>query len=196
MRANSSVSSLVVVVVALLSGCSPGGDPPVAGPPSEPPAPPAPAPVPTQPVLEQPVDDLLRNVENVRAAESQAQLNEIRERTAGDAPGPSAAPAPAPAVPPKTLDRLVYQCTGDVTFAVRVAGDRLEVFPPEHTHGYVVLDRVPSDDGVRYTAPDADFRAKDDLATLRIARQIYVDCISNPAASMWQGLPRRVGPIR
>ena len=71
------------MVVALLSGCSPGGDPPVAVPPSEPPAPPAPAPVPTQPVLEQPVDDLLRNVENVRAAESQAQLNEIRERTVG-----------------------------------------------------------------------------------------------------------------
>jgi hypothetical protein len=118
MRANSSVASLVVVVVlALASGCTPAEDPSVVVPPPEP-------------------------------------------------------------------------CTDDVTFAMRVVGSRLEVFPPGHANGFIVLTLASSDDGVHYTAPDADFRAKGDLATLRIARQIYVDCVSSPAAAVWQGLPR------
>jgi hypothetical protein len=192
MRAKSSRSSPIVVVLALLCGCTSAEDSTVVVAPAAQP-PPDPAPAPTQ---ADSLNDLLRNVQNVRPpSEQQEPLNEIRESGAFEASGPDDAPAPD-AVPVKTLDRLVYQCNGDVTFAVRIAGGGLEVFPPGQTHGYVWLNRVPSDDGVRYTAPAADFRAKDDLATLRIARQIYADCVSNPAASVWQDLPRRVGSIR
>jgi hypothetical protein len=75
-----------------------------------------------------------------------------------------------------------------VTFSVRVVGNRLEVFPPKHSNGFIVLARFESDDGVHYAAGDADFRAKDDLATLRVGADRYVDCVSNPAAAVWQDL--------
>jgi hypothetical protein len=83
------------------------------------------------------------------------------------------------------LRRLVYQCSDDVTFAVRTAGDRLEVFPPGVSKSYIVFMRAPSDSGVRYTAPNAEFRRNGDLATLRIGSERYVDCVSNPAAETW-----------
>lgn len=83
------------------------------------------------------------------------------------------------------LRRLVYQCSDDVTFAVRTAAERLEVFPPGITQSYVILIRVPSESEVRYTAPNADFRANGDLATLQIGRDRYVDCVSNPGADAW-----------
>jgi hypothetical protein len=173
-------------VLILASGCSPADDATVVVA-SEPIPAPAPVPAPPQPNL----DDLLRNVENVRpsAAQSQEQLNEVGERGPPDAPTRDNA-APPDYLPPQPPRRLVFQCTDDVTFAVRVAGGRLEAFPPGHSNGFVVLTRVPSEDGVHYTARDADFRAKDDLATLQVGRERYVDCVSNPAASVWQELPR------
>ena len=94
-------------------------------------------------------------------------------------------------VPTKTLRRLVYQCSDEVTFAVRSFGDRLEVVPPGVANSYVVLTRVPVDPGVRFTAPDADFRADGDLATLRIGAERYVDCVSNPAAAVWDTVQPR-----
>src|SRR5690242_6823720 len=56
------------------------------------------------------------------------------------------------------MTRLVYQCSDDVTFAVRTAGDRIEVYPPGFTLGYIVLNRQPADSGVRYTREHAEFR--------------------------------------
>jgi len=50
---------------------------------------------------------------------------------------------------------------------------------------YVVLSRVPGETQVHYTAPNADFRAAGDLATLRVGRERYVDCVSNPGAAAW-----------
>lgn len=88
-------------------------------------------------------------------------------------------------VPTKVMRRLVYQCSDEVTFAVRIAGNRLEVFPPGVDRSYVALTRMPTEVGVRYTAPNADFRGHDDLATLQIGRDRYVDCVSNPAAEVW-----------
>jgi hypothetical protein len=38
---------------------------------------------------------------------------------------------------------------------------------------------------VRFTAPNADFRAVGDLATLQIGAERYADCVSNPAAAVW-----------
>jgi hypothetical protein len=88
-------------------------------------------------------------------------------------------------VPTPALLRLVYQCSDEVTFAVRTFGDRLEVVPPGVANSYVVLTRMPVAFGVRFTAPNADFRATGDLATLQIGAERYVDCVSNPAAAVW-----------
>lgn len=181
-------------MLALLAGCSAPEDPPIAV------TPPEPAP-------EASVDELLRRVENVApgAAQSQAQLNDTRERTQSgeavnelrettrsDPPIRDVAAPPEP-VAARTVSRLIYQCTGEVTFAVRIVGDHLEAYPPGHSNGYVILERVPSDDGVHFAARGASFRAKDDLATLEVGRDRYVDCVSNPAAAVWQTPPRRDG---
>jgi membrane-bound inhibitor of C-type lysozyme len=83
------------------------------------------------------------------------------------------------------LTRLIFQCSDEVTFAVRIIGDRLEVFPPGIANNYIVMSRVPSDSGARYTAPDAEFRGNTDLATLQVDAERYVDCVANPAAAAW-----------
>lgn len=83
------------------------------------------------------------------------------------------------------MRRLVFQCSDDVTFAVRTQGDELHVFPPGLTNSYVVFTSAPSASGVRYTAPNAEFRGNGDLATLQIGSERYVDCVSNPAATAW-----------
>ena len=88
------------------------------------------------------------------------------------------------------MTRLVYQCSDEVTFAVRTAGDRIEVFPPGFTLGYIVLYRQPTDTGVLYTRDHAEFRADGELATLNLADERYVDCVSNPAAAVWATVPR------
>jgi len=88
------------------------------------------------------------------------------------------------------MNRLVYQCSDDVTFAVRMAGDRIEVFPPGFTLGYIVLYRQPTDTGVLYTRQYAEFRADGELATLSLGDERYVDCVSNPAAAVWATVPR------
>ena len=90
------------------------------------------------------------------------------------------------ASPPPPVRRLFFQCSDDVTFAVRSAGSRLEVFPPGQSYGYIVLAQQPSDAGLYYNAGGAELRMNDDLATLQIGRDRYVDCVSNPAAAVWQ----------
>ena len=173
MRARRSVtpSSLLVFALTLASGCS--RDEEAAAVVAPEPAPPEsttnPAPL---PVLEPP--------RQVAPAPSQRVVS-IRERvivTEADDIGD---------VPTPVLRRLVYQCSDadEVTFAVRTLGDRLEVFPPGVSNSYVVLTRMRSDSGVRFTAPNADFRADGDLATLQIGSERYVDCVSNPAATAW-----------
>ena len=89
-----------------------------------------------------------------------------------------------------TMTRLVYQCSDEVTFAVRTAGNTIEVFPPGFTLGYIVLYRQPADLGVRYTREHAEFRGSGELATLIIGNERYVDCVSNPAAAVWATVPR------
>src|SRR5688572_18471383 len=120
MRANSSLSGLVVVVLALMGGCSPAEAPSGVAPLQEPPAP-EPAPAPSQVTRE----DLLRQVEQVRAGETPFE----DEPTVGNQFGPSQVESSANALSPP-LRRLFFQCTDDVSFAVRSAGAWLEVFPP------------------------------------------------------------------
>jgi hypothetical protein len=170
----------------LLGACTPAADAPVVVTPPEPAVEMEPAPAPSQAS----VDELLRNVVTVdrQAAESQGVLNEIREVTRD--PSAQTGSTGGAALPARVLDRLIYQCSDEVTFAVRIVGSRLYAFPPKHSNGYIHLERVASDDGVHFAAPGADFRAKDDLATLRVGDDRYVDCVSSPAAAFWLDLPR------
>lgn len=170
MRANSSVSSLAVVVLSLVGGCSPVEDSSITGASPEPPAP-DPAPAPSQ----SPPEDLLRQVEQFRSAFNQSAIAETLS-------------------PP--VRRLSFQCTDDVSFSVRSAGSRLEVFPPGHSHGYIVLMQQPSDSGLYYTALGAELRMNGDLATLEVGRDRYVDCVSNPAAAVWEDPLRGGTPTR
>lgn len=197
MRANSSNPSLVVVVLILVGGCTPPEDETVVLAPAEPSEPRlAPDPEPT-------LDELLDPVLTVRpgpaqtddtqpvptqSGPAQAVINGIRERSIVDREASTVPPGQPIAA--RTVDRLIYQCTDDITFAVRVTGTRLQVFPPGYSNGFIMLERAAADDGVRYVAHDADFRAKGDLATLHVGRARYVDCVSNPAAAVWQE-PRR-----
>ena len=168
-RSSVQYSGLVVVALVIASGCSPDQEPVVAETAvRETPEPAIPGST-TNPVPE-PVLDLPRGL-----VVSEGQV--LRTRAADD--------DDIGTVPTKVMRRLVYQCSDEVTFAVRIAGNRLEVFPPGVDRSYVALTRMPSEVGVRYTAPNADFRGNGDLATLQIGRDRYVDCVSNPAAEVW-----------
>jgi hypothetical protein len=160
-------SCLLVVGLLLAGGCSRDEEAAVvvAPPPAPPPTNPAPL-----PVLE---------------PRGQAVTAPTPRRFVSDGPGEAVTDGDFGDVPSRTLRKLVYQCSDDVTFAVRTLGDRLEVVPPGVANSYVVLTRMPVDSGVRFTAPNADFRANGDLATLRIGTERYVECVSNPAAAVW-----------
>jgi hypothetical protein len=185
MRANSSLPSLVVVVLILASGCKPAADATAV---VAPPGPPAPAPDPTPAPSQATLDELLNQVENVRSGPSQAVVNGIRERET-DGPRDERSESRA-AIRSPTVISLVFQCTDDVTFAVRGDGSFLRVFPPGHSNGFIVLRQQPSNDGLYYRARGAELRMKDDLATLQVGGDRYVDCVSNPAAAVWQEPPR------
>ena len=170
MRARRSLkhSRLVVVALVLASGCSRDDGPlarvaPEPGPP-EPTTSPAPEPAPDPPRVRRMAPYENPFIERSGRARDDADIGDV-------------------ATP--VLRRLVYQCSDEVTFAVRTRADRLEVFPPGISKSYVVLNRVPSESQVRYTAPNADFRANGDLATLQVGRDRYVDCVSNPGADAW-----------
>jgi membrane-bound inhibitor of C-type lysozyme len=118
------------------------------------------------------------------------QLNQIqvdRESRSGPEPPP---PPPAPR-------RLVFECAGGITFAVRMRGGGvLDLYPPNTPGGYLPLSVVPSASGVHYRIADIDFFSKGDVATLQMGRERYVDCVANPAASTWQDPEPRTGPLR
>jgi membrane-bound inhibitor of C-type lysozyme len=165
-------SLLAVVVFALVSGCSPD-EPDVVVVVPEPPAP-APEFEPgarvdqLNPIREGPGEPAFGP-----GAGAQVVLNGIRERTPGQVP--------------QIPRRLVFECTDGVMFAVRTVDNGLELYPPgTPAAGFLALTQVPTASGVHYRAGDVDFRSKDDLATLEMGRERYVDCVANPAAATWQ----------
>ena len=196
MRANSSIPGLVVVVLAMLAGCKPAEDSvDVMAPATLEPAEPAPELAPPQVQAE--LEELLHQVEQVRSAPSERPptdnpsqpINEVRERTQPEGPTQAVAPLGLRPPPPQ---KLYFQCADDVTFAVRTAGGRLEVYPPGFPNNFVALLPQPSEPGTHYyTADRAEFRFDGELATLVLGRDRWADCVSNPAAAVWQEPPRR-----
>ena len=168
MREHSSVkySGLVVAALVLASGCSRSAEPLVLETPE-----PASAGSTTNPIPEPPpVLDPPRH--RLEVSGGRVLITTTTDNDIGD-------------VPTAVLRRLVYQCSDEVTFAVRIAGNTLQVFPPGIDKSYVSLTRTFTQVGVRYVAMGADFRGNGDLATLQIGRDRYVDCVSNPAAEVW-----------
>ena len=176
MRALSPVKSPCLVVVALVvaSGCS-TDEPTVLAAPE-----PATRSSSTTPPIPEPP---LAPPRESRAGPSRGSVSPFVETGGRDADDIGDVATPI-------MTRLVYQCSDEVTFAVRTAGDRIEIFPPGFTLGYIVLYRQPTDTGVLYTRRYAEFRADGELATLNLGDERYVDCVSNPAAAVWETLPR------
>ena len=172
----------MVLALALLNACSPAEAPSAVAPFPEQPAP-EPQPAPSQ----APPEDLLRRVEPIRAGETPFREEPSVRNELGEPNNESSANGLSP-----PLRRLFFQCTDDVSFAVRGAGAWLQVFPPGHSHGYIVLTAEPSASGLYYTTSGAELRMNGDLATLQVGRDRYVDCVSNPAAAVWDD-PRRGG---
>ena len=188
MRAQSSVMvlSVVVVVLALVSGCSPD-EPDVVAVVPEPPAP-APEFEPGAPV---------------------DQLNPVREGPAGPAFGPgvqvalngiSARSATSgqslSEELPQTPLRLVFECTDGVTFAVRMLRNGLVLYPPGYPPNGSLTSRRCRAPPVCTTEPATSISsARAIVATLEMGRERYVDCVANPAAAVWQEtLPRITTP--
>lgn len=84
------------------------------------------------------------------------------------------------------MRRLVFQCTDDMTFAVRMVGNLLYVYAPSLRGGSLPLTRQPAESGLRYAIAGADFRTDGELATLRLGDEVYFDCVANPAAAVWE----------
>jgi len=126
----------------------------------------------------------------VRSGASQGAINEVRERAQTGGPRQGTSAESSAAIPSPLVSSLFFQCSDEVTFAVRGDGSLLRVSPPGHSNGDIVLTQQPSNDGLYYTARGAELRMKGDLETLRVGRDRYVDCVSNPAAAVWQEPPR------
>jgi membrane-bound inhibitor of C-type lysozyme len=168
-----------VLAWALLSGCSPDEPSVVAEvPPSTPPE----FRPPPQPIEQRAPEPEPRQV--------QVEANNVQVDR--DTALASEAPPPTPA--PR---RLVFECAGGTTFAVRMrGGDVLDLYPPNTPGGSIPLSVVPSASGVHYRIADIDFFSKGDVATLEMGRERYVDCVANPAASTWEDPEPRTGPVR
>jgi len=170
MRAHRPIgsSSLVVVALALVAGCKTGDAPQSASRPEPsriarltgpvPDLPPRP-----RPDLPRELPDDSGGAESVRAGPSLDDLV------------------------PQAVQGLVFQCTDRVTFAVRMQGrDKLEVYPPGFTLGFIVLTQQPTHSGVLYTRRGAEFRSNGEIGSLNLGSdERYVDCVSNPAATLW-----------
>ena len=166
---SGTYSGLIVAALMLASGCSRSEEPVVLETPEPASAGSATAPIPEpipDPVFDPPRQGLVVSGGRV-----------LRTSTPDD--------SDIGDVPTAVLRRLVYQCSDEITFAVRIVGNRIEVFPPGIDKSYVSLTRMPTEVGVRYVAMGADFRGNGDLATLQVGNDRYVDCVSNPAAEVW-----------
>lgn len=155
---------LVIVALALVSGCSQDESAPIV---TVAPEQTAPGPAPENAV--DPLPQPAQGVINVDRAAAQAQSGAAPQR-------------------PR---RLVFECADGIRFAVEsTGGGRLAVFPPGFpTNSYLSLGLVPSPAGLHFRAGDTDIWMHDELATLHVGRTRYVECVSNPAAAVWEAPP-------
>jgi putative lipoprotein len=79
--------------------------------------------------------------------------------------------------PEQTARRLLFECGGDVFFAVRVTAESATLSSPKFLgNDSIVLQQTEAASGARYAAGDTVFWSKGDLATLQIGGRTFIDC--------------------
>jgi putative lipoprotein len=81
--------------------------------------------------------------------------------------------------PAETARRLLYECGGDVFFAVRVTPESATLSSPKFLgNDSVVLPQTEAASGARYAVGDTVFWSKGTVATFQIGGRTFVDCTS------------------
>jgi putative lipoprotein len=101
------------------------------------------------------------------------------------------------AAAPEVGRTFVFDCDGDLSFAVRTGPGEMALWAPKSLGGrYQVLSLTRSASGARYAEGDTVFWSKGELATIEYAGQRYVDCRSNPRKVPWADAARRGASFR
>jgi putative lipoprotein len=78
-----------------------------------------------------------------------------------------------------TPRRLLFECGGDVFFAVRLAGEQAALSAPKFLgNDSIVLQQTEAASGARYAAGDTVFWSKGDVATFQIGGRTFIDCMA------------------
>ena len=81
--------------------------------------------------------------------------------------------------PADTGRRLLFECGGDVFFAVRVTPDGATLSSPKFLgNDSIVLPQTEAASGARYAIGDTVFWSKGDVATFQIGGRTFPDCAS------------------
>jgi putative lipoprotein len=81
--------------------------------------------------------------------------------------------------PADTARRLLFECGGDVFFAVRVGPDSATLSAPKFFgNDSIVLQPTEAPSGARYAAGDTVFWSKGDVATFQIGGRTFIDCMA------------------
>ena len=79
--------------------------------------------------------------------------------------------------PAETARRLLFECGGDVFFAVRLTPESATLSSPKFLgNDSIVLTQTEAASGARYAAGDTVFWSKGDVATLQIGGRTFIDC--------------------
>jgi membrane-bound inhibitor of C-type lysozyme len=74
---------------------------------------------------------------------------------------------------------LLFECGGDVFFAVRVTAESATLSSPKFLgNGSIVLPHTEVASGARYALGDTVFWSKGNVATFQIDGRTFVDCTS------------------
>ena len=81
--------------------------------------------------------------------------------------------------PAETARRLLFECGGDVFFAVRVTPESATLSSPKFLgNDSIVLPQTEAASGARYAVGDTMFWSKGTVATFQIGGRMFVDCAS------------------
>ena len=77
-----------------------------------------------------------------------------------------------------TARRLLFECGGDVFFAVRIGTDQATLSAPKFLgNDSIVLQQTDAESGARYAAGDTVFWSKGNVATFQIGGRTFIDCM-------------------
>ena len=75
--------------------------------------------------------------------------------------------------------RFLYECGGDVYFAMRVGANQATLSAPKFLgNDSIVLQQTDAASGARYAAGDTVFWSKGDVATFQIGGRTFIDCMA------------------